>query len=55
MFPECWLLHEELTAFNMIAGKEICVIIVTKIVWIGQTIVTHLPDFPESMPIAYDS
>jgi hypothetical protein len=46
MFPECRLLHEELNAFNRIAVKEMGVIIVAKVVWIGQTIVTHFVGFP---------
>jgi hypothetical protein len=45
MFPECRLLHEELNAFNRMAVNEMCVIIVTKVIWIGQTIVTHIARF----------
>ena len=45
MFPECRLLDEELNAFNKIAVEEVCVIIVTKVVWIGQMIVTHFARF----------
>jgi hypothetical protein len=41
MFPECRLVHEELNAFRGFADKEMCVIIVAKVVWIGETIVTH--------------
>jgi len=46
MFPECRLLHEELKAFSRIAVKETCVIIVAKVVSIGQTILTHFAGFP---------
>jgi len=46
MFSECRLLHEELNAFNRIAVKEMCVIMLAKVVWIGQMIVTHLAQFP---------
>jgi len=46
MFPERRLLHEQLNAFNRIAVKETCVIIVAKIVWISQTIVTYFAGFP---------
>jgi len=46
MFPERRLLHEELNAFKRIAVKGTCVIIVAKVVWIGQTIVTHFARFP---------
>jgi len=35
-------LHEELKAFHRIAVEETCVIIITKITWIGQMIVTHI-------------
>jgi len=41
MFPECRLLHEELSAFNRIAVKETCLIIIVNAVWIGKTIVTN--------------
>ena len=46
MFPERRLLHEDLNAFNRIAVKETCVIIITKVVWFGQTIVTHFAQCP---------
>jgi len=46
MFPERRLLREELNAFNWIEVKETCVIIIMKVVWIDQTIVTHLAGFP---------
>jgi hypothetical protein len=46
MFPERRLLHEELNAFNTIVTKEMCVIILRKVVWIGQTIVTHFAAVP---------
>jgi len=46
MFPKPLLLHEELTAFTRIVVKEMCVILITKIVGIGQTIVTHFEGFP---------
>jgi len=54
MFPERRLLHKELNAFNRLAVKEMCVIIVAKVVGIGQKIVTHFADFQESIPIAED-
>jgi hypothetical protein len=41
MFPEHRLLQEELNGLNRVAVKEMCVIIITKVVWIGQTIETH--------------
>jgi len=41
MFHEHRLMHEELNEFNRIAVKEICVISVVKVVWIGQTIIIH--------------
>jgi len=46
MFPEHRLSHEELNALNRIALKETCVIIVTKVVWISQMIVTHIAELP---------
>jgi hypothetical protein len=46
MFPESRLLHEDLNAFNSIAVKDTCVIIIAKVDWIGQTIVTHCAGFP---------
>jgi len=46
MFPERRLLHGALNAFNRIAVKAIYVIIVAKVVWIGQMILTHLAGFP---------
>lgn len=46
MCPECRLLHEEVNAFNWIEVKETGVIMVTKLVWIGQTLVTHFARFP---------
>ena len=46
MFPERRLLHEELDALNRIMMKETCVVIVAKVAWIGQTIVTHFAQFP---------
>jgi len=46
MLPECRLLHEVLSAFNRIIVKEIFVIIVAKVVWIGQTIITDFAGFP---------
>ena len=46
MFPECRLLPEELNAFNRIAVKPTCVIIVAKVVWICQTIETNFATFP---------
>jgi hypothetical protein len=39
MFTECRLLHHEINVFSGIAVKEIHVIIVMKIVLMGQTIV----------------
>jgi len=46
MFPERSLLHEELNACKRIVVKETCVIIVAKVVWFSQTIVTHFTGFP---------
>jgi hypothetical protein len=46
MFSECKLVQEELNALNRIAVKEICVIIVAKVVLIGQTILTQIAQFP---------
>jgi len=46
MFPECGLSHQKLDAFNTIGVKEMCVIMVAKVVWIGQTIVTPIARFP---------
>jgi hypothetical protein len=45
MFPERRRLHEELNAFSRIAVKEIYVIIVVNVVWIGSTMVTHYAAF----------
>jgi len=45
MFPECRLLHKELNVFNCMAVGETCVIIVAKIIWNSQTIVTHFARF----------
>jgi len=42
MFPERSLFCEDGDAFNRIAVKEPCVIIVTKVVWICQTIATRI-------------
>jgi len=41
MLPERSLLHVELNALDRIAVEEWWVIIVAKVVWIGQTIGTH--------------
>jgi len=46
MFPEHRLLHEKLSTLNRIAVKETYLIIDAKVVWIGQTIVTHFIGFP---------
>jgi hypothetical protein len=46
MFPERRLLHEELNEFNMITVKETCVIIIAKVVCIGQMDVIHFAGFP---------
>jgi hypothetical protein len=46
MLPECSLLHEELNAFNRVAVKETCVIIVANISWIGRMIGTHFAGLP---------
>jgi len=46
MFPERWVLHEELNAFNRIAVQEMCIIIIAKVIWIGHMIMTHFPGFP---------
>jgi len=44
-FPERRLLHEKLNAFDKIAVREMCEIIVAIVIWIGQTIIKTLPDF----------
>jgi len=46
MFPECRLLCEKLNAVNKIVVKRMCIIIVAKVVWIGQMFVTHFAGFP---------
>jgi hypothetical protein len=46
MFPECRLLHKELNEFNRIAAKETYVIVIAKVVLIGEMIVTHFGRFP---------
>ena len=46
MFPECRPLHEEHNAFNKIVAKEPCVIIIVKVVLIGQTILIYFAEFP---------
>ena len=45
MFTECRLLYEELNAFSRIVIKAQCVMIVSKVVSIRQTIVTNFPRF----------
>jgi len=54
MFPERRLLNEELNVFNRIVVTGMCIIIVLKIIWISQTIVTHCANFQVSIPITYD-
>jgi hypothetical protein len=39
MFHKCWLLHDEINGLNTILGNETGVIMVVKVVWIGQTMV----------------
>jgi hypothetical protein len=46
MFPERRLFLDELNAFYRIMVKETGEIIVTKVVWIGETIVTNFAGFP---------
>jgi len=46
MFPEYRLLHEELNAFNRIVVKQLYAIIVAKVVWISQTVVTQYAGYP---------
>jgi len=46
MFPECRLLNEKLNPFEKIATETTCVIIIAKVVWIRQTIVTQFATFP---------
>jgi len=46
MFPERSPLHEELNEFIWIAVNAMCLIIVAKVVWIGQMIVTQFARFP---------
>jgi len=45
MVPERRVLHEELNAFHRIAAKETWVIIIVKVVWNSQTIVTDFARF----------
>jgi hypothetical protein len=45
MCSERRLLLEELDAFNSIGVKEMCVIIVAKVVWIGQMLVAQFAAF----------
>jgi len=47
MLPEHRLLNEEFNTFNRIVVKKTCVIIVTKVVWIRQRIVTQFSGFPK--------
>jgi hypothetical protein len=60
MFSERRLLHEKVNQFNRIAVKELCVIIVMKVVWISHTIVTHISNNPSfrrkhpGVPDGYD-
>jgi hypothetical protein len=46
MFPECRLFHEELNACYRITEIQTSVIIVTKVVGIGQTIATQATACP---------
>jgi hypothetical protein len=46
MFLERSLVHMQLNGLNSIAVIETCVIIITKGVWIGQTIITNFVGFP---------
>jgi hypothetical protein len=39
-------LHEGLNAFSRMGVKEMCVVILVKVVWIGQTILTMCATFP---------
>jgi hypothetical protein len=41
MFSEHGMLHVELNALNRIIVTEMCEIIIAKVDWIRQTIVTH--------------
>ena len=52
MFPERRLLDKGHNVFNTIVVKEMCVIVVVKVLNISQPIVNTLPEFPESMPVA---
>jgi len=40
-------MHEELNSFNRIAVTEMWVIIVARVVWIGQKIVTQFAGYPK--------
>jgi hypothetical protein len=51
MFPERRLVHEGLSASNRIVVIDTGIIIVAKVFWIGETIVTDFAGFPESRPI----
>ena len=46
MFSDSWLSHEELNVFKRIVIKQMCIMIIAKVVWIGRTIVTHCDGFP---------
>jgi len=46
IFLECSLLHEELNAFNRIAGEETFVTLIAKVTWISQMTVTHFAQIP---------
>jgi len=46
IFPECRVLHEKHNGCTSIAVKEMCVIIIEKVVWIGQMIGMYFAGFP---------
>jgi len=50
MFPEHRLLNEQLNTFNRIVVTETCIIVVTKVVWIGQMIEIHFAGYPTFNP-----
>jgi len=55
MFPERRLLQEELNAFNRIAVKEMHLIIIMKVVWTAQIIVTEFTKIFNSCSPCHDT
>ena len=46
MFPECRLLQVELNIFNTIVVQDMCVIIIARVGWIGEMIISQFAGFP---------